>query len=104
MPLKWRSIINIASAATISGEAMSWIAQIAVPAQEKIGARRQAIPGARMLRTVASMLIAKQVKPTAHSPTPTIQAATPWVGEEVAVDSGGSASVPADGGRYRQLP
>src|SRR3954451_16431482 len=103
MPLKWRSIINITSAATISGDAMSWIQQIAVPAQEKIGARRQAIPGARMLRTVASMLIAKQVNPIAHRPTPTIQASTPWVGEYVVVESGGSDSVPALAGRDRKL-
>jgi hypothetical protein len=80
MPSKWRSIINITSAAAISGAVMSWIQQIAAPAHEKIGARRHAIPGARIVRAVASRLTAKQVNPTAHSPTPIAQASTPCVG------------------------
>ncbi len=73
--------MSMTSAATIAGPATSWMAQTAVPAQEKIGARRHAIPGVRILRTVVSMLIAKQVKPVAQRPKPTIQASTPWVGE-----------------------
>src|SRR5436190_20061054 len=103
MPEKWRSIISITRAATISGAVISWIQQIAVPAQAKTGARRQAIPGARMLRTVASMLIAKHAKPVAQSPKPTIHASTPWVAEHGRAGIGGSASVPAELGRYRKL-
>ena len=41
---------------------------MAAPAHEKTGARRQAIPGARMLRSVDEQLTAKQTKPEDREP------------------------------------
>ena len=66
-----------------------------VPLQ--IGARRHAIPGARMFLTVARRLIAKQTKPRVARPTPPIQASTPFDGENTSSERGGSGDSAVSG-------
>ena len=97
MPLKWRSISSIVSAASMIGEITSSMWEITVAALANIGIRRQASPGARILRRVTIMLIAKQVKPRQARPVPVIQASGPFEGVKTCSDSGGSATVPVSG-------
>ena len=52
------------------------------PPRTSRGMRRQAIPGARMLWSVTTRLIAKQTKPRIASAAPTIQASTPPASRE----------------------
>ncbi len=67
------------------------------------GIRCRYIPGARELRRVAIMLIAKQTKPSRASAKPTSQASTAAPGRNSEVESGGSARIPASDGRQRKL-
>ena len=77
MPSKLRSIISIVIAASITGPITSINQEQIAAAQAKIGSRRQAIPGARMLRRVATRLIAMKTKPRVAIPVAVAQALTP---------------------------
>ena len=79
------------------------MSEIAAAAQVRMGARRQAMPGARMFSSVATMLIAKQTKPSVARPTPPIHASTPCDGEKTSSDSGGSGESAVSGTGYRKL-
>ncbi len=68
-------------------------------AEASTGARRQAMPGARMFLSVAIMLIDQQMKPSVARPTPPIQASTPPEGEKTSSDIGGSGESPFSGTR-----
>src|SRR5207247_10604037 len=98
MPLTLRSIINIVIAASSTTDAKPSSQVATVLAQANGGRRRQARPGARRLRSVAIMLIAKQTKPRQISPADPSHASTPLLGRKATLDSGGSGLTPASGG------
>ena len=58
--------------------------------QAKIGTRRQAMPGARMLRSVVSRSIEIRTKPRVARPTLVAQASTPLLERKAVSVSGGT--------------
>ncbi len=90
---------SIETAASMIGPITSSVHEITVAAKLNSGTRRQTMPGARLRRTVARVLVAKAIRPRQTRPTPTAQASTPLVFENRSSDSGASASVPACDGR-----
>ena len=67
-------------------------------AQLNRGSRRQAMPGARMRRTVTAMFTAQSTKPAVARPTPMIQLSMPRPGWKVVSESGGRPSTPPSPG------
>ena len=67
------------------------------------GIRRQDIPGARELRSVAIMLIAKQTKPSRASAKPISQASTAAPAQELGGGERRQRGIPASEGRQRKL-
>ena len=84
-------------AASIAGPTTRSTPETAAAAQVKIGARRQAIPGARMFASVANVQVAEQTNPSVARPMPPIQASTPCDGEKTSSESGGSGESAVSG-------
>ncbi len=97
-----RSIISIVSAASSTGPITSSSQQLTVAAQEKTGTRRQAMPGARMLRSVVSRSIATKTKPRVPRPVVVAQASTPLLERKASSLSGASGLIPASEGVKRK--
>ena len=77
---------------------------ITTAAHANSGARRHAMPGARIRRKVTVMLIAQQTKPRQARPVPAIHASVPLRGRE---DEVGERRQPHRAGLralYRKLP
>jgi hypothetical protein len=97
-----RSIKSIVIAASITGPiTISSQEQIAA-AQEKTGSRRQAIPGARSLRSVATRSIAIRTKPRVARPDAAAHASTPLSGRKARPESGARGLTPASLGVKRK--
>ncbi len=102
MPSKLRSISSIVIAASITGPITSSSQEPIAADQAKTGRRRQAIPGARILRSVATRLIAIRTKPSVASPFAAAQASTPLLGRKASSESGASGLTPASDGVKRK--
>ena len=72
-------------------------------AQAKTGNRRQAMPGARIIRSVATRLIARRTKPSVASPVAEAQASTPLLERKASSLSGASGLTPASEGVKRKV-
>ena len=68
------------------------------PATVKIGARRQAMPGARRVWTVATRSIAIISRPRVTIPVEVIHTSTPLLGAKASSEKGGSGLMPVSGG------
>ena len=84
IPSKLRSISSIVIAASITGPITSSSQEQIAAAQEKTGSRRQAMPGARRWRSVATRSIAIRTKPSVARPVAAAQASTPLLGRKAA--------------------
>jgi len=72
-------------------------------AQAKSGTRRQAMPGARIVFSVAIRLIERRTKPRVASPAEVTQASTPLLERKATSVSGGSGLTPASEGVKRKV-
>src|SRR3954463_7901816 len=103
MPLELGSISSIVSAASRIGPITISSQEETVAAQAKTGTRRQAIPGARIIRSVATRLIARKTKPSVARPVAAAQASTPLLERKATSLSGASGFTPASGGVKRKV-
>ncbi len=71
-------------------------------AQAKSGTRRQAIPGARIVFSVAIRLIERRTKPSVARPVAVAQASTPLLERKATSLSGASGFTPASEGVKRK--
>ena len=101
-PSKLRSIISIVIAPSITGPMTSSSQEQIAAAQEKTGRRRQAIPGARMLRIVVVRSIEIRTRPSRARPVEVHQASTPLLERKASSESGGSGLTPASDGVKRK--
>ena len=102
IPSKLRSISSIVSAASMIGPITSISQEPIAAAQEKTGSRRQAMPGARILRSVVVRSIAIRTKPSVARPVAEVQASTPSLARKASSESGGSGLIPASEGVKRK--
>ena len=89
-------------AASITGPIASSSQEQIAAAQAKSGIRRQAMPGARMRRSVAVRSIAISTKPSVARPQAAAQASTPLLGRKASSESGASGLTPASVGVKRK--
>ena len=70
--------------------------------QAKIGARLQAMPGARSTCRVVTRSMETRTRPRVAKPQAVIQASTPLLPRKASSDSGGSGLTPASDGVQRK--
>ncbi len=90
-------------AASRTGPTTSISQHPTVAAQAKIGTRRQAMPGARMRRSVVNRSTAMRTKPRVASPLEAAHTSTPLLERKASSESGASGLTPASEGVKRKL-